>query len=399
MPWKESDAVSERMKFISRILEGERMTDLCREYGISRKTGYKIFARYEREGLSGLEDQSRAARHRPNETPGAIARAIVDLRNEHPTWGAPKIQERLKRLHSRWSIPAISTIHAILDRHQLVKRTKGRANSARATGTDLHAVKRPNDLWCTDFKGQFKMGNAQLCYPLTITDQYSRYLLACEGMEAIDEQACIEEFERVFEEVGVPSAIRSDNGVPFASSSFFGLSRLSVWWIRLGIRLERIKPGCPEQNGCHERMHRTLKAEATKPASQNLLSQQERFDAFRQVFNNERPHQALKMKCPQELYKPSRRAFKQILEPLEYPSNYQTYKVTRCGRITLSPHKRLYVGTPFAGENIGIVEKEDGVWKATFINHDLGFFEWDNPELQVSVNPFLIKTDQPTKKV
>ena len=223
-------------------------------------------------------------------------------KREKPNWGARKIRERLlRRLPSEVKVPAHSTIHAILDRHGLVARVK--RSSMHTEGTPLSAGLRPNALWCTDYKGEFKLGNQRYCYPLTVTDHASRYLLLCEAMESNQEQFAFTAFERLSKERGLPLAIRSDNGVPFASpNGLFNLSRLSVWWLRLGIRIERIRPGHPQQNGRHERMHLTLKREATRPAGANLLQQQAKFDVFLEEFNHERPHEALGMKCPAEVY-------------------------------------------------------------------------------------------------
>jgi transposase InsO family protein len=213
--------------------------------------------------------------------------------------GAPKIKSYLERKLA--NVPAKSTVHAILQRHEMVKGKRRGIPVSKAKGTHLSKPCEPNDLWCTDFKGQFKLGNGSYCYPLTVTDQVSRFFLACECFENTSEDQCISSFHRIFSEYGLPAAIRSDNGVPFASRSYFGLSKLAVFWLRLGIKLERIIPGHPEQNGCHERMHRTLKADATKPPSKNILSQQERFDAYREIFNVERPHEALQMASPAQV--------------------------------------------------------------------------------------------------
>lgn len=384
--------MSERMKFVSRILDGEKMSDLCREFEISRKTGYKIYNRFRSEGIMGLEDKSRSARNRPNQTPRPVERSIIELRIEHPSWGAPKIKAYLERRFPKSTIPACSTIHAILHRQNLIKK-KRRFNTQKLTGTDFSPVNTANQLWCTDFKGQFKMRNKQYCYPLTISDQYSRYLIACEALENTKEDACIEIFDRVFQEYGLPNAIRSDNGVPFGTRSFFGLSRLNVYWLRLGIKLERIEPGCPEQNGRHERMHRTLKEETTKPPSSNLLSQQEKFDAFRETYNKERPHQALNMKSPADLYEASRKKFNPFLDPLEYPDHENTHQVSLCGSVHLKNKKRLYIGEPFGGQNVGIKRVEEDIWKITFMSYDLGFFDLDNPKIQLAPNPFLIRTE------
>jgi transposase InsO family protein len=356
--------MSERLKFVSRYLDGEKMSDLCAEFEISRKTGYKLVQRYELDGTAAFLDQSRAPKSHPNQTPEPVERAIVSLRQQHPTWGAPMIRAYLER--KKIKAPATSTVHAILKRHDLVTANRPRAAVARAQGTQLVKPESPNALWCTDFKGQFRLGSGSYCYPLTVSDQKSRFLLACEAFEGIDEQQCLAAFHRLFSDYGLPDAIRSDNGVPFASRSYFGLSKLSVFWLRLGIRLERIQPGCPQQNGCHERMHRTLKADATKPPSRTLLAKQERFDAFRSLYNDERPHQALAMSSPREHYETSKRVYERPLAPLVYPEHDLTARITRCGSVFIDRrHLRLkaFVGVPFGGYDVGLKSLGDGSWQ------------------------------------
>ena len=279
MPWQECCKMDERLRFVARLLEGEKMAGLCREFDISRKTGHKIFNRYRACGLEGLTDRSRRPYRHANRLPFQIETLIVQLKKEHPSWGAPKIREKIRRRHSQIMLPAISTVHAVLDRHGLV--TRGRRARYHAQGTTLSQPTQPNNLCCADFKGEFMLADKRYCYPLTITDFASRYLLCCDALESTKEAYAFTVFERVFKDFGLPLAIRTDNGVPFASASaFFGLSKLSVWWLRLGIDIERIKPGNPQQNGRHERMHLTLKKEATKPAAQNFLQQQGKFDTF-----------------------------------------------------------------------------------------------------------------------
>src|ERR1700739_3963192 len=309
MPWKECAVVDERLRFVARLLDGESMTDVCREFGISRKTGYKIFQRYQEHGLEALTDRCRRPVRYANQLPSQVESLIVTLKREKPHWGARKIRELLvRRLDGASRIPAKSTIHAVLHRHGLVK-VPGRPRR-RASGTELSTGAIPNDLWCVDFKGEFKLGNGRYCYPLTVTDHASRYLLLCEALESTPAHPTLTSFEQLFQERGLPQAIRSDNGVPFASpNALFNLSKLSVWWLRLGISIERIKPGHPQQNGRHERMHLTLKKEATRPPGDNSLQQQERFDDFVQEFNIERPHEALAMKCPAEIYSASSRPY------------------------------------------------------------------------------------------
>ena len=251
--------MDERLKFVARLLDGEKMAGLCREFGISRKTGYKILGRYHDSGLEALTDRSRRPYRQANQLPFQIETLIVRLKQEKPAWGAPKIRERLRRLYPDVHTPAISTVHAVLDRHGLVKRRKPRR--PRPEGTILSEAFEPNELWCADYKGEFMLADRRYCYPLTVTDFASRYLFACEALSTTKEAFAFTAFERVFKEFGLPKAIRTDNGVPFASpNALFNLSKLSVWWLRLGIAIERIKPGCPQQNGRHERMHPDLEA-------------------------------------------------------------------------------------------------------------------------------------------
>jgi len=263
--------MDERVRFVARLLGGEKMAVLCREFDISRKTGYKIFQRYKDFGAVGLTDRSRRPYRQANHLPVQVETLIVRLRREHPSWGAPKIREKLRRLHDDVQTPAISTVHAVLDRHGLVPRGR-RHRRHKAQGTGLSKPQLPNDLWCADYKGEFMLADRRYCYPLTISDFATRYLFSCEALGTTQETYAFAVFERAFRDFGLPKAIRTDNGVPFASPhALFGLSKLAVWWLRLGIEIERIKPGHPTQNGRHERIHLTLKKEATKPAAQNLL--------------------------------------------------------------------------------------------------------------------------------
>jgi transposase InsO family protein len=386
MPWKECSVMEERLRFVARLLEGEAMTELCREFGISRKTGYKVFERYKEHGLEALSDRSRRPVRYANQLPAPIESLIVRLKGEKPHWGARKLRELLvRRLSGDIRVPAKSTIHAVLDRHGLVKRGGGPRHRAR--GTPLSEGAAPNELWCADFKGEFKLGNGRYCYPLTVTDHASRFLLMCEALESTRENTAFTAFERLFHERGLPNAIRSDNGVPFASpNALFGLSKLSVWWLRLGIAVERIKPGKPQQNGRHERMHLTLKKEATRPPGGNSLQQQSRFDAFMHEFNSERPHEALAMKCPAELYCASPRRY-HGLPDLTYPFHDRDILVTACGRICLH-RKKINISTVLAGQNLGIKEVDDGIWLVSFMRYDLGYFDLEQKTLQPLDNPF-----------
>lgn len=385
MPWKECNRMDERLRFVGRLLDGESMTAVCREFGISRKTGHKIFSRYKDCGLEGLQDRSRRPIRQANRIPFQVERTILQIKREKPSWGAPKIRDRLLRQYPSIQTPAKSTVHAVLERHGLVEARRKRRY--RAEGTELSEGRSPNELWCADYKGEFQLGNHRYCYPLTVTDYRTRYLLACEALDSTKERFAVTTFERVFKEFGIPAAIRTDNGVPFSSpTALFGLSRLSIWWLRLGIAIERIKPGNPQQNGRHERMHLTLKKEATKPPSFNFLQQQARFDEFIKQYNDERPHQALNMKYPGELYTPSARIYAAPAEP-EYPFHDRTVRVTQCGRICLEGRK-ISLSKSFADQLVGIREVGEKIWLVSFMEFDLGYFDEEAARVEPAVNPF-----------
>ena len=387
MPWKECSVLEERLRFVARLLDGEAMSDVCREFGISRKTGYKIFDRYKEHGLEALSDRSRRPVRYANQLPEQIEGLILRCKREKPHWGARKIRELLlRKLDGDFRVPANSTIHAVLCRHGLVKALGRRR--PRAQGTELSPGLAPNDLWCVDFKGEFKLGSGRYCYPLTVTDHASRFLLLCEALESTREDPAITAFGRLFRERGLPQAIRSDNGVPFASpNGLFGLSKLSVWWLRLGVEIERIKPGHPQQNGRHERMHLTLKKEATRPPGTNSLQQQARFDEFVKEFNEERPHEALAMKRPADVYRPSAKPYDGRLPELAYPLHDRDVLVTACGRICMY-RKRVNISTVLAGQRLGIKEVDEGIWLVSFMSYDLGFIDLEQKTLQPLDNPF-----------
>ena len=385
MPWKECHLMDERLRFVARLLEGEKMAPLCAEFGISRKTGYKIFDRYKDSGLEALSDRSRRPYRQANRLPTPVEATIVRLKREYPGWGAPKIREKLRQQLGARSLPAISTVHAVLDRHGLVKRRRRRR--AGTAPTPLSTPAQPNALWCADYKGEFMLGNRQYCYPLTVTDFASRYLLSCEALSSTQVKFAITTFERVFRDYGLPEAIRTDNGVPFAApTGLYRLSRLAVWWLRLGIRLERIQPGKPQQNGRHERMHLTLKREATKPAATNVLQQQSRFDTFLARYNDERPHQALGMKVPADVYTRSPRLYRG-LEDLAYPFHDLAITVTNCGRICFKGRK-VNLSQAFAGQTVGVTQVGERIWLVSFMHYDLGYFDDETARLEPIENPF-----------
>jgi len=365
--------MNERVKFISRILEGDKMTDLCREFEISRKTGYKFWYRYLKEGLHGLENDSRKPSYCPHKTPKEIENLVVELRKTKPTWGPKKLKVRLQELYDGLKFPAASTIGSILEKNGLVIPRK-RIRKKVYHPTKIKNSNLPNDIWCIDFKGEFKLKNGKYCYPLTVTDHYSRYLICCEALYSTKTDPVMIIFENLFKEYGVPKVILSDNGAPFAARGPTGLSRLSAWWVHLGIDLNRIEPGHPEQNGRHERFHLTLKEETTRPAASNLLSQQEKFDYFQFDYNNERPHEAIDMMTPSKLYQKSEIQYPKTLEKPLYPTHDTTCKVYCDGNIRLNS-KRFYVSLSLQNNYVGLRQIDEHNWLVSFIDRDIGYID------------------------
>jgi transposase InsO family protein len=339
-------------------------TELCALYHVSRKTGYKWVARYLESGGAGLEDRSPAPHTCPHRTPPELAEAIVEARRLHPTWGAGKLLALLGRRDPDRAWPSRSAACALLARRGLVRRAR-RRRSPGHPGAPASLAAAPNELWSADFKGQFKTGDGRYCYPLTVTDNFSRLLLGCRALKSVCVADSREVFRALFREYGLPRRIRTDNGVPFATVSLARLSRLSAWWVRLGVLPELIEPGCPQQNGRHERMHRTLKAETTRPPASGLRSQQRAFDRFREEYNRVRPHEALGMKTPASLYEPSPRPYPERPPPLEYPAHFETRYVSRNGGIRWRSDW-VNVSITCAGEYVGLEEIDDGVWGVYF---------------------------------
>jgi putative transposase len=365
MPWSETTAMGERKKFIDDLLDRRySMTELCGKYGISRKTGYKWIERFRLEGVQGLEDRSHAATVVHNRTAPEIEQALISARHRHPTWGAAKLMYEVGRKHPQWTLPHESTVCDILKRNGLV-RPRVQRRAVGHPGRPTQEILRPNDCWSADFKGQFRLGNGQYCYPLTVTDNYSRYLLEVRGLDGTLHDDSKRVFNRLFKEYGLPTRIRTDNGVPFAAASLGRLSRLSVWWIKLGVLPELIEPGKPQQNGRHERMHKTLKDETTRPPAFSLPGQQRKFDRFRGEFNDDRPHEALDMTPPAGWYQPSRRSMPdKLLEP-EYPDRFEVRLVSGNGGVRWHQHW-VNVTSVLVGENIGFEEVDDGLWDVYF---------------------------------
>ncbi len=374
MPWHVVSAMDARVQFVADYQRGTwSVAELCRRYGISRQAGYETLARYRKDGAAGLVPQSRRPQHSPSATDAAIIELVKDLRARHPWFGPKKLLSVLQGRHQRSDWPAVSTVARILKRAGLITGTP-RVRRHRATPVATpRALTEPNELWSVDFKGQFRTGDGRYCYPLTVADGFSRYLLDCYGQDGTTEAETRRRFQRAFEIYGLPLAIRSDNGVPFASSGFARLSRLSVWWLRLGIAWQPIRPGHPEENGAHEYMHRVLKRDTTRPPAATGGAQQRRFDAFRQHYNHVRPHESLGQVVPAAVYRPSPRSLPARLPAVEYPGHLE---VRRISEGAFSWHSRLvFVSRALAGEYIGLEEVDDGLWAIYFCHQPIGRFD------------------------
>lgn len=374
MPWRDVKPMDEKILFIADHLRAIcGFSELCERYGISRKTGYKWVERYQADGIEGLEERSRRPHTSAGEIPFTIRKAIIELRSQgREPLGPKKIQALLGRRFTDQPIPSKTTIYNVLKREGLLEPRR-RRRRVQASPHRLSTTTVPNELWSADYKGQFKTGDGCWCYPLTVMDHASRYLLGCEGLEGTRFQETRAVFEQLFRQYGLPSRMRTDNGVPFASMGTGGLSRLSVWWIRLGILPERIEPGQPQQNGRHERMHRTLKRAVTHPPAANRQAQQELFNRFCTHYNEQRPHEGLGQRSPQSCYSPSPRPYPQRLPELEYPGYFQRQKVSTNGLMYWSS-RRVYIGYLLAGEWVGLEEVGDGIWAVYFGPVRLGLF-------------------------
>jgi putative transposase len=365
MPWLETAPVDERERFIAAHRHGlYPMTDLCARFGISRKTGYKWLARYDAEGRAGLRDRSRAPHTCPHRIDADVAALLVAARERHPSWGPAKLLHWLAPRHPDMEWPAVSTAGDLLVRRGLVKKRRRRRPS-RHPGVVPPATDAPNDLWTADFKGHFRTRDGIYCYPLTVADQHTRYLLTCQGLPCTKGAGVHRVFERAFREYGLPHAMRTDNGVPFATTGIHGLSQRNVWWMRLGIQHQRIRPASPQENGAHERMHKTLKAEACRPPQGARGAQQRRVTAFRAEYHEERPHDALGGATPASRYQASPREYPRVLPPQEYPGHFLVKKVTTAG--TFRFHDRLlFIAHALTHHHLGLEETDDGVWSIYF---------------------------------
>lgn len=358
--------MDERLQFV-RDAHGDRftMSELCARYGVSRRVGYKWLARFEAEGRPGLADRSRAPHHRPHRLADRLVELFVTERTAHPFWGARKLLTVLAKRHPRITAwPAPSTVADLLARRGLVKKRRRRRQPIHpgAVRPDTNA---PNDLWTADYKGQFRTGDGRYCYPLTIADQHTRYLLSCHGVLSTHAHVAKPVFERAFREYGLPIAIRTDNGIPFATQSVHGLSFLNVWWMRLGILHQRIRPASPQENGAHERMHRTLKRQAILPLRKTCTAQQRNFDAFQHEYNEERPHETLGQETPASRYRRSPRPYPERLPALEYPADHLVKKITTAGTFRFKD-RLLYLANAMVDQLIGLEEVDDGEWRIWF---------------------------------
>jgi len=374
MPWKEQSKVESRKAFVRDYESGlYSMTELCWEYGISRQTGHKTLRKYQDGGESALLDKSRAPHHIPHKTDAWMERELCELRRRHPSWGPKKLREVFERQHPGWVAPSESTLGDILKRNGLVKSKPRRSRTRPPHQAPVVHSEHPNDVWTMDYKGEFRLGNRQYCYPLTTMDLMSRYLLGCVGRRATDLDGTQRSLEKLFIDCGLPLAVLHDGGPPFASNAIGGLSRLSVWLIRLGIEVLITQPASPWQNGAHERMHRTLKQETARPPKASFGAQQRCFDRFRQEFNQLRPHEALNMETPATRYRPSPKSYPAKLPKLQYPGHFEVRLVSSSGHIKLRGHD-IFLSRVFAQDLVGLEEVEDAIWAISFGPVHLGKF-------------------------
>ena len=374
LPWKETSPETEQMRFIERWQGGEvTFVELCRRFGVSRKTGYKRVERFQSYGWEGLGDRSRAPRRHPNTTPRAVAERLIKARQDHPTWGPKKLVAWLQALEPEGPWPAPSTAGDILGRAGLVRRRK-RGRSASPWSEPFAAAEQPNDVWSIDFKGWFLTGDGNRIDPLTVQDAASRYLLVCNGLRQPKGPQVRRVLERAFREYGLPWAIRTDNGPPFASVGLGSLSSMAVWWVKLGIVPERIEPGHPEQNGRLERLHRTLKAETASPPRATTRRQQRAFDTFRQTYNIERPHEALGQQPPARRYHASPRSYPSRVRAPEYDVEMTVRQVRTNGQIKWKGNT-IYLSESLKGEPIGLKQRDDRFWTIYFGPLSIGLLD------------------------
>ncbi len=365
-----TNVLDERLRFVGDFESGQwSMTELCERYGVTRPTGYKWVARHQTGGDRGLQDRSRAPHHSPHRTSEDLEALLVAARQEYG-WGAKKLLRILRTRYPLGDWPARSTVNDILERHHLLHKNRRRRTWAHPGTAPVH-TDRPNQVWPADFKGQFKTGDGQYCYPLTVTDHFSRALLVCRGLPSVKAALAQPVFRALFRDVGMPDAIRTDNGAPFASTGIHGLSPLNVWWMQLGIVHQRITPASPQENGQHERMHRELKRETTHPAARSSRAQQHRFETFRRRYNDERPHEGIGDRTPSSLWTPSARVFPERVTPPEYPAHMEVRRVSTAGTFRLHT-KQPFLSQTLKSEDIGLEEVGDGIWNILYYRTLLG---------------------------
>ena len=375
MPWQKVSSVDLRLEFNRAYGSGRfSMTELCDQYQISRKTGYKWVDRYEADGRAGLADRSRRPHHCPRATEATLVERLCEARRRHPTWSARKLIAVLRRQEPERAWPARSTGCGLLKARGLVRGPRRRRDRVRAPGAPLPPMTRPNEVWTTDFKGEFRTGDGVYCYPLTLRDGFSRYVLRCDALDTKRGAVVRRQFARAFAEYGLPDRIRSDNGGPFAATGLTRLSHLSVWWIRLGIQPERIALGHPEQNGSHEQFHHVLKAETARPPAPNRAAQQQRFRRFCAEYNDERPHEALRDEPPARWYQPSARTLPRQLPAVEYPGHWEVRRVSSTGLVSWRG-RPLYLTEVLGGEPVAFEEVDDGIWLLYFAAIRLARFD------------------------
>jgi transposase InsO family protein len=374
MPWTTVKPMDQKILFISDCLRELEtpFSHLCKRYNISRKTGYKWLKCYYSNGIDGLSEASRKPHYSPHKISFVVRQEIIKLRTQSfITPGAKKIQAKLKTLYPDSSVPSRSSIYNILNRQGLIQKRRKRSRAYHRYPKPLHRSSAANELWSVDFKGQFKLDTGQWCFPLTLMDDYSRYLLGCEGQKSVSTKPTKSNFKQLFKKYGLPKRIRSDNGVPFASSATAGLSTLSIWWIKLGIHPERIEPGRPEQNGKHERMHRTLKKYTTYPSARSFKAQQQRFEDFKTAFNYERPHEALAFKTPSDCYQASTISLPIKIPKPDYPSHFSVRKVLHSSVISYLGGA-IYISHLLKDEYIALEEFDHDRFNVYFYHYPLG---------------------------
>src|SRR3989338_849517 len=371
MPWRIINTMDQKIQLIAdwqkQIFS---LTDLSQKYGISRPTVYKLIGRYDQSGIEWLKEQSRAPKTCPHKTPEEIVNLVIQEKLKNRKRGPRKIRAQLKRQHPELELPAISTLSYWLKKEGLVEERKKRLHVAPYTQPFCECY-APNDVWSIDYKGQFYMKNSHVCYPLTVSDNFSRFILGCKALPGPRYNPTRRYLEAVFHEYGLPNAIRNDNGTPFAGKCIGGLSRLSIWFILLGIIPERIGKGCPQENGRHERMHRTLKSDALDAVARNLKEQQKLFDIFRHDFNNDRPHESLNDQPPIDYYKKSNRSYVEHPHPPEYGYDYTVRHVRQNGEIKFTG-RMFYLTELLAGQPVGLKEIADGLWQIQYSFYVLG---------------------------